>query len=86
VEPDPAGLHAAFDQGHQPWRGNPVMVAESCTAAAFGWPHPHGRILSPDHVLVVDDSIGQDAEVRGRRWPGGDIWLVTSVEPDIGQD
>jgi hypothetical protein len=48
-------------------------------------PHSAGPpARTPDHVLVVDDSIGQDAEVRGRRWPGGDIWLVTSVEPDIG--
>jgi hypothetical protein len=42
--PDPAGLQASFDQGHQPWLANPVMVAESCAAAAFGFPHPHGRV------------------------------------------
>jgi hypothetical protein len=82
---DPAGLQASFDQGHQPWRGSPVMVAESCVAAAFGWPHPHGRLESADHVVVVDDSIGA-ADVYGRRYTGGDIWLVTSVEVEVGQD
>jgi hypothetical protein len=83
---DPAGLQASFDQGHQPWLSNPVMVAESCATAAFGWPHPRGRLGSADHVVVVDESIGQAADVYGRRYTGGDIWLVTSVEPEIGQD
>jgi hypothetical protein len=86
AEPDPARLQAAFDQGHQPWRGNPVMVAESCTAAAYGWRHPHGRTLSPNHVLVIDDATGQTAEITGQRWRNGDIWLVTTAEPGIGQD
>jgi hypothetical protein len=84
--PDPAGLQAAFDQGHQPWQGNPVMVAEACIIAAFGWPHPHGHLQSTDHVVVIDESIGAAADVRGHRYTGGDIWLVTSVEPEIGQD
>ena len=83
---DPAGLQANFEQGHQPWLGSPVMVAESCAAAAFGWPHPHGRLESAGRVLVVDESIGQAAEVYGHRFTGGDIWLVTSVEPEVGQD
>jgi hypothetical protein len=84
---DPAALQAAFDQGHQPWLGNPVTNAEVCVRAAYGWPHPHGRLLSPDHVLVADDTIGEDAEVHGRRWrPGNSPWLVTSVERDIGSD
>ena len=63
---DPAALQAAFDQGHQPWRGDPVANAEVCLRAAYGWPHPHGRLLSADHVLAVDDTIGEDAEVHGR--------------------
>jgi hypothetical protein len=84
---DPAALQAAFDQGHQPWRGDPVTNAEVCVRAAYGWPHPHGRLLSADHVLVADDTIGEYAEVRGRRWrPGNSPWLVTSVERDIGSD
>jgi hypothetical protein len=85
--PDPAALQAAFDQGHQPWRGDPVTNAEVCVRAAYGWTHPHGRLLSAGHVLVVDDMIGEDAEVHGRRWrPGNSPWLVTSVERDIGSD
>jgi hypothetical protein len=86
VVADPAGLQANFDQGHQPWLGNLVMVAESCAAAAFGWPHPHGHLESADHVLVIDESIGGVAEISGHRYTGGDIWLVTSVEPEVGQD
>ncbi len=86
VELDPAGLQAAADQGHQPWRASPVTVAQSCVSAAFGWPHPRGRLLSADHVIVIDDSAGEAAEVHGRRYTGGDIWLVTSVEPEIGSD
>lgn len=86
AEADPAGLQAAFDQGHQPWRGSPVMVAEACAAAAWGWPHPSGR-LSAGHVLVVDDTTGGVVEVRGRPWRAGNsIWLVTSAEPEVGQD
>jgi hypothetical protein len=87
IEPDPAGLQAAFDQGHQPWRGSPVMVAEACARAAWGWPHPHGQLF-PDYVLVVDHSTGEVVEVRGRRWrsAGDSIWLVTSAEPEVGQD
>ena len=85
--PDPAALQASFDQGHQPWRADPVAVAQSCVAAAYGWPNPRGRLVSPDHVLIVDDTIGETADVRGRRWrAGGDLWLVTSVEREIGQD
>ena len=87
LDTDPAALQAAFDQGHQPWRGDPVANAEVCLRAAYGWPHPHGRLLSADHVLVVDDTIGEDAEVHGRRWrPGNSPWLVTSVERGIGSD
>jgi hypothetical protein len=87
LERDPAGLQASFDQGHQPWLASPITVAEVCTRAAFGWPHPLGRQLSADHVLVVDDSIGEAADVLGRRWPAvNGVWLVTSAEPEVGQD
>jgi len=86
-EPDPAGLQASVEQGHQPWRGDPVTNAESCVASAYGWRHAHGILVSANHVSVVDDTIGEDADVRGQRWrPGGGIWLVTSVQPDIGSD
>jgi len=83
---DPAGLQASFDEGHQPWLGDPVTVAESCVIAAFGWRHAHGRLESADHVLVIDESIGRAADVHGRRYTGGDIWIVGSVEPEIGSD
>ena len=87
IEPDPAGLQASFDQGHQPWRGDPVTNAELCVAGAYGWRHAHGILVSANHVSVVDDTIGESADVHGQRWrPGGDIWLVTSVQRDIGQD
>jgi hypothetical protein len=56
-------------------------------AAAYGWRHPHGTLVSANSVSVVDNTIGEAADVRGQRWrPGGDIWLVTSVRRDIGQD
>ena len=84
---NPAGLQASFDQGHQPWRGDPVTNAELCVAGAYGWRHAHGTLLSENHVSVIDDTIGENADVRGQRWrPGGDIWLVSSVQRDIGQD
>jgi hypothetical protein len=87
IEPDPAGLQAAVDQGHQPWRGDPVTNAELCVAGAYGWQHAHGILVSANHVSVVDDTLGESADVHGQRWrPGGDIWLVTSVQRDIGQD
>jgi hypothetical protein len=87
IEPNPAALQAAFDQGHQPWRGNPVTNAEACVAAAYAWRHPHGTLVSANYISVADDTIGEDADVHGQRWrPGGDIWLVTSVQRDIGQD
>jgi hypothetical protein len=87
IEPDPAALQASFDQGHQPWRGDPVTNAELCVAGAYGWRHAHGILISANHVSVVDDTLGENADVRGQRWrPGGGIWLVTSVQRDIGQD
>jgi hypothetical protein len=87
IEPNPAALQAAVDQGHQPWRGDPVTNAEACVAAAYGWRHPHGTLVSANHVSVVDATIGEDADVHGQRWhPGNGIWLVTSVQRDIGQD
>ena len=46
-----------------------------------------GILVSANHVSVVDDTIGENADVHGQRWrPDGDIWLVTSVQRDIGQD
>jgi hypothetical protein len=87
IAPDAAGLQTSVDQGHQPWRGDPVINAESCVAGAYGWRHAHGILLSANHVSVVDDTIGENADVRGQRWrPGGGIWLVTSVQRDTGQD
>jgi hypothetical protein len=87
IEPDAAALQASFDQGHQPWQGDPLTKAELCVASAYGWRHAHGTLISANYVSVVDDTIGEAADVRGRRWrPGGDIWLVTSVQRDIGSD
>jgi hypothetical protein len=86
IEPDPAGLQASVDQGHQPWRGDPVINAQLCVAGAYGWQHARGVLVSPDHVSVVDDTIGENADVRGRQWRPGGIWLVTSVQRDSGQD
>ena len=87
VEPAPAALQAAFDQGHQPWRADPVTTAQACVAAAYGWRHPRGTLVSANRVSVVDETTGESADVQGRRWrPGGDIWLITSVQRDIGQD
>ena len=87
VEPDPAALQASVDQGHQPWQGDPVTKAELCVAGAYGWRHAHGTLVSTSHVSVVDDTIGEAADVRGQRWrPGGGIWLVTTIQPDIGSD
>ena len=49
--------------------------------------HPHGTLVSANHVSVIDATIGEDADVHGQRWhPGNGIWLVTSVQRDIGQD
>ena len=88
VEPDVAGLQRAFARGHQPWRGSPVMVAEACLRAAFGWTQPHGTLVSEGVVSVVDYALGQSAEVHLRQPAGPDprIWLVTAVEPEVGQD
>jgi hypothetical protein len=87
IEPDAAALQASFDQGHQPWQGDPLTKAELCVTSAYGWRHAHGTLISANYVSVVDDTIGEAADVRGQRWrPGGDIWLVTSVQRDIGSD
>jgi len=87
ITPDAAALQASFNQGHQPWQGDPVTKAELCVAGAYGWRHAHGTLVSANDVSVVGDSSGEAADVRGQRWrPGGDIWLVTSVQRDIGSD
>ena len=46
IEPDAAALQASFDQGHQPWHGDPLTKAELCVASAYGWRHPHGPLIS----------------------------------------
>lgn len=33
-------MQAAFDQGHQPWRGDPQRVAEVYGIAVYGWSSP----------------------------------------------
>jgi hypothetical protein len=33
-------MQAAFDQGHQPWRGSPQSVAELYGTAVYGWHSP----------------------------------------------
>jgi hypothetical protein len=81
-------LQRAFADGHQPWRGSPVLVAEAGLRAAFGFTHPHGRLISAAVTSVVDSSLGRSAEVYLRQpaGQGSRIWLVTAVEPEVGQD
>jgi hypothetical protein len=68
IAPDAAALQASFNQGHQPWQGDPVTKAELCVASAYGWRHAHGSLVSANNVSVVDDTIGEAADVRGQRW------------------
>jgi hypothetical protein len=77
---------ASFDQGHQPWRGKPFTDAELWVAGVYGWRHPHGTLLSATMSPLVDDTIGENADVRGRRRDGDETLLITSVQRAIGQD
>ena len=67
--------------------GRPLTKASSASRAPTAGGTHTERLISANYVSVVDDTIGEAADVRGQRWrPGGDIWLVTSVQRDIGSD
>src|SRR5919204_852612 len=95
-ETDPDALataQMAADDGHQPWRLNPVQIAEALAVDSFGWPeqeaansgagsHVNG---SSAQVELVDPLFGDPVppialELRqlGVTGPDG-VWSVTAV-------
>lgn len=93
---DVTGLQEAVEAGHQPWRGDPLAVAQLCMIEAFGWRYPsgddafHGRLSGPLTVDLVEPGTGAEATVWLTRpsWHGhpGPVLMVNRVDLHIGQD
>lgn len=78
---DPAAvatLQAAVDQGSQPWRLDPELVALAFVRGHLGWMMPRPQRTAPDTVLV-DDGPGGAVALRvvqpGRTGTTG-VWTV----------
>ncbi|WP_297620041.1 hypothetical protein [Nocardia sp.] len=73
-------LQDAVNSGHQPWRTDPVQVAESFMLGTFGWTGVQASAGNPAAVVVTDHSghqvtlhLSQPA-THGK----GGIWVVDS--------
>jgi hypothetical protein len=74
-------LQRAVDEGHQPWRADPELVAQSFVAGRFGW--PAGDVttarVAENRVIVTfrptGSKVGLVVAQPARRGVGG-IWTV----------
>src|SRR5919198_2520017 len=88
-----ATAQRAADDGHQPWRPDPVQTAEALAVDSFGWPDDEAsRALEEEHVNgstaqvnLVDPMFGDpvppialELQQLGISGPSG-VWSVTSV-------
>ena len=91
-EPDPdcseggtaeaEALQHSFDEGHQPWRGDPEWVARVGAACLFGVPADSVEPVGENRYLATDAATGAHAVVDVAQPLGaGTVWLVTDVAP-----
>ena len=81
LTPAEAGeLQRAVDEGSQPWRLDPSLVAQAFVADRFGWSDTEARTADP-HTVEVTDRMDGSIVVLQLRQPvreGADgIWVVT---------
>jgi hypothetical protein len=80
TESDPEALQRAVEEGHQPWRVDPVAVVNSCVAGEYGWVNPIIEQLAPNTYRATDPLSGQSATVTvARPFHDATIWVVESV-------
>ncbi|WP_240918452.1 acyl transferase [Rhodococcus sp. 14C212] len=73
-------LQRAVDEGRQPWRLDPSLVAQAFVAARFGWSDTDARAADPHTVEVTNRADGSIVVLQLRRpaREGADgIWVVT---------
>jgi hypothetical protein len=72
-------LQSAFEEGHQPWRGSPELVAEAGAACALDTPgtiEPAGT----NRYQATDSTTGESVIVEVAQPLGpGTVWLITAV-------
>ena len=77
-------LQKAVDQGHQPWRTDPAMVAQTFVLSRFGWRNVDTRLTGPHTVAVTNRGTGEIVVLQLRqpvRQGQGGIWIVTGGHP-----
>lgn len=76
-----ADLQASIDEGHQPWRVHPEMVAEAYVRNRFGWEDLQVAMADPHTAEVTNRPDGQMITLQLRQpvreGPTG-IWVVVS--------
>ncbi|MEZ7236263.1 acyl transferase [Rhodococcus sp. GXMU-t2271] len=81
LTPEEAGeLQRAVDEGSQPWRLDPSLVAQAFVADRFGWSDTEARTADPHTVEVTDRADGSIVVLQLRQpvREGADgIWVVT---------
>ena len=77
-------LQKAVDQGHQPWRTDPAMVAQTFVLNRFGWRDVEIHLTAPHTVAVTNRGTGEIVVLQLRqpaRQGQGGIWIVTGGHP-----
>jgi hypothetical protein len=74
-----SALQDSFDQGHQPWRGNPAAVARAGASCFFDAPPRSVEPAGPGRY-VATDAAGRRATIRVTQPLGpGTVWIVTAI-------
>jgi len=77
-----AELQRSFDQGHQPWRADPLAVAGAGAACHFGTTASSIEAAGPHRYLATDAGSGDQAVVELTQPLGtGTVWLIAAVTP-----
>ncbi len=77
-----AELQRSFDQGHQPWRADPLAVAGAGAACHFGGAATSVEPAGSHRYLATDAGTGDQAFVELTQPLGaGTVWLVAAVTP-----
>jgi hypothetical protein len=76
-----AALQRAVDEGRQPWRADPELVAQSFVAGRFGWPAADvtTRRVAQNRVIVTHRPTGAKVGLvvaQPARQGAGGIWTV----------
>ena len=76
-----AALQQSIDEGHQPWRVHPDMVAEAYVASRFGWDDVQAALADPHTVEITNRPDGRMVTLQLRQPVRQDergIWVVVS--------